>query len=85
MNTKDIQNTLEQYIRQHFGVGDQDEFFSATLNLWEEGYIDSTGIVELIAFIEEQFSLTLPDEVIFEPEFGTIAGMAERIEALLAV
>jgi hypothetical protein len=80
-----IANELESFIRESFQVPDGDELFTREVNLWEEGYVDSIGIVETLGWIEQTWRVRLPEEVVFDPRFTHIAGMAlviqERLEA----
>jgi acyl carrier protein len=46
------------------------------------GYIDSVGVVELLAFLTEEFKVTLPDEVLMSDEFSTIDGIAAIVVRL---
>ena len=73
---------LERYIRAHFAVPSDDDLFTRAVNLWEEGYVDSTGVVEVLAYIEQTWQIIIPDEVLFDPEFTSIAGMAKLIAGL---
>lgn len=78
-----VAEKLEHYIRTQFFVADDDDFFSRDIHLWKEGYVDSTGAVEVIAFLEDEYQIRLPDEVLFDPQFTTINGMAQRVSGLL--
>jgi acyl carrier protein len=73
---------LESYIRDRFAVRPDDLLFSRHVNLWDEGYVDSTGLVEVIAFLESTFDAVLPDEALFSPEFRTITGIAALVAQL---
>ncbi len=73
---------LEAFIREKFQVGDNDPYFDHNVSLWEEGYVDSSGVVEVIAFIEDTFDVAITDEILFSPDFATIAGMSKLIMEL---
>lgn len=73
---------LEAFIRESFQVEDNDPYFDRNVNLWDEGYVDSTGLVEVIAFLEETFGVTITDEMLFSPDFTSIAGMSKMIAEL---
>lgn len=73
---------LEAFIRESFQVEASDQYFDRNVNLWDEGYVDSTGLVEVIAFLEETFGVTIPDEMLFAPGFTSIAGISELIAEL---
>jgi acyl carrier protein len=84
MLSDDISARVEAFIRQRFHVPADDKWFSRRSNLWEEGYVDSTGVVELIAHLESTFDLALADEVLFDPAFSTIDGIAGILRTSMA-
>ena len=77
--TKNIEETVEQFIRSRFRVRPEDDQFSRDVDLWGNGYVDSAGVVEMIAFLEKTFAVKLPDEVLFDPDFTYIRGIARLI------
>lgn len=81
--TEKIAKELEGFIRASFQVPEDDEFFTRDVNLWEEGYVDSIGIVETMGFIEQTWQVRLPEEVVFDPRFTHIDGMAVVIQERL--
>lgn len=83
MTRETIAHTLEDFIRDRFQVESDDDLFSRELNLWEEGYLDSAGVVELIAFMEERFQIEVPRAFLVDPSFTHIDGMAARLEEIV--
>lgn len=77
--SEDSEKTVEEFIRTRFRVRPDDDHFSRDVNLWEEGYVDSAGVVEMIAFLETTFAITLPEEVLFDPDFTYIRGIARLV------
>ncbi len=75
-NQHEIANVIEELIRERFEVRPSDAVFSRKVNLWEEGYLDSLGVVEVISFLESTFGVRIPEEVLFSPDFTHIDGMA---------
>lgn len=75
---------IERFVRDRFQIPANDTLFSRQVNLWEEGYVDSLGVVEVIEFLERQFSIKLPEEVIFAPDFTNIDGIARYVVGLKA-
>ena len=73
---------LEAFIRDNFQVQENDPYFDRNVNLWDEGYVDSTGVVEVISFLEETFGVTIPDAMLFSPDFTSIAGMSKLVAEL---
>jgi acyl carrier protein len=82
MTTAQVAARVEQYVRTQFRVSPSDSRFSRSQRLFEMGYVDSVGVVELLAFIGEEFQLTLPDEVLMSEEFSTIDGIAAIVVRL---
>jgi acyl carrier protein len=75
-----IEDTLEKYIREQFHVQADDDQFGREVNMWELGYVDSAGVVEMIAFLEQTFDITLPEEALFDPEFTNIRGISRIVQ-----
>jgi acyl carrier protein len=71
-----IAEALEDFIRREFRVSRHDPLFHRHVHLYEAGFVDSTGVVELIAFVESTFGVTLEDEQIFSDAFTTIDGIS---------
>jgi len=77
--------SVESFIRARSRVSASDSRFSRQSNLWEDGYVDSIGVVELIGYIEDTFGVVLPDEALFDSAFTSIAGIARIVTALPTV
>jgi len=82
MTAAQIADRVEQYVRTQFRVSPSDTRFSRSQRLFEMGYVDSVGVVELLAFISEEFQITLPDEALMSDEFSTIDGIAAIVARL---
>ena len=74
-----IAHALETFIRGRFQVASNDIYLDHHTDLWTEGYIDSLGIVELIQFMESSFQVSIPSDMLFDPDFVRISGMARLI------
>jgi acyl carrier protein len=79
MTPVEVADRIERYVRTQFRVAPADTRFSRSLPLFEAGYVDSVGVVELLAFIGEEFAVDLPDDVLMSDEFSTIDGIAASI------
>jgi acyl carrier protein len=77
-----VADDIEAFVREHFHVPASDTRFGRRLNLWEEGYVDSVGVVEMIEFLEQRFVVKIPEEVLFSSEFTSIDGIAAAVVAL---
>jgi methoxymalonate biosynthesis acyl carrier protein len=57
MEIQEIATGLQKFIRERFGVPESDPDFNNEVDLFNYGYIDSFGAVDLTSFIEKQFSI----------------------------
>lgn len=74
-------HAIEAFIRQHFRVVSGDPLFSRDAHLFERGYVDSAGVVELLMFVESTYGVSLDDDQLFSDRFTTINGIAELVHA----
>jgi acyl carrier protein len=79
-----IARELEAFLRERLNIRRDDPFFTRSVHLFEQGYLDSAGVVETIAHLERRYGIKLEDEVVFDPNFTHVSGMAEVVARTLA-
>jgi len=84
MNAPQVAASLESFLRRRFRIRDDDANFTRSTGLWEEGYVDSIGVVELIAHLESTWGVAIPDEALLDPAFRSIDGIARIVSGLAA-
>jgi len=67
----DTRDTVRAFIQENFLFGNDDAFKDDTSFL-NEGIVDSTGILELVSFLEEEFSITVEDEELLPENLDSI-------------
>lgn len=77
-----IANHVETFVRSRFQVQPDDAGFTRRVHLWEAGYVDSMGAIELIHNLERSFQITLPDTALFSEGFTSIDGIARIVASL---
>src|SRR5687768_15323455 len=82
-NVVSVADCLESYIRERFQVRCSDRGFTRTVNLWDAGYIDSIGLLELVAFMEATFAISLPEDALFQEDRRCVNGLAQMIADLI--
>jgi acyl carrier protein len=78
--TEQIREFLSEsflYNPDGFPLGDEDSLIA-------NGVIDSTGILELTQFVEDEFQVDVPDEEITPENFDTVNRIFEYVERKLA-
>ena len=78
MNIEEIIKTLEDYIREQFDIGN-DPDYNSEVDLFEYGFLDSMGAMEVIAYIEEEYSIEITQKDVVLYPMNTIAEIAEVI------
>jgi acyl carrier protein len=63
--------TTKQFIVDNFLFGDGAKIANET-PLFEKGIIDSTGVLELVAFIEDNFNVRVTDEELVQENFSSL-------------
>jgi acyl carrier protein len=56
-----IEETIGQFVQETFMIG-QSETLAGDTSFLEKGIIDSTGVLELVSFVEQTFGFTIGDE-----------------------
>ena len=75
----EIINTVRNFIIENF-LFDEDENLKDDTSFLESGIIDSTGILELIEFLEEIFGVTVEDEEMIPENFDSIANVVQYLK-----
>jgi len=74
-----IADALRKFIKESFLFG-RDDAFSNEDSFLELGIIDSTGVLELVTFIEEQYRITIEDEELVPENLDSIDNLVKFIE-----
>jgi acyl carrier protein len=74
----DTRRDIRAFIVQNFFVADEGALGDDDL-LLEAGVVDSTGVLEIIRFLEEQYAITLNDEEILPENLGSISRIADFV------
>lgn len=62
MELDEIKIKIKEYILENFLYSASNDKLADNDSFLEQGIVDSTGILELVAFIEETFPIKLSDE-----------------------
>ncbi len=81
MQTQDIEKDVRKFIADQFFHGRADELTSDGSLLGS--VIDSTGLLELVTFMQEHFGITVEDEDIVPEHLGTVKQVVDYVDAKL--
>ena len=82
MSHNEIISFVTDLVRKNYLVGKSQDLDPAE-SLIATGTVDSTGILELITFLEESFKLQFDDDELTAKNFGTIDGIATFLSGKL--
>lgn len=66
------ENTILNFIQQNYLFGEEVESLQKSDSFLEKGILDSTGVLELISFLEEEFNVEIADEEISPANLDSI-------------
>ena len=74
-----IETLVKEYVARNFIFSDNGFPYSDDASFLEEGIVDSIGVMELVAFVEEQFSVRVDDLDVTPENFDSINRLAAYI------
>ena len=78
MEQSKIAAEVKDYIEKIF-VYDQETNFKVDESLLDSGLVDSTGILEVVSFIEETFNISIEDEEMVPDNLDSVNKIASFI------
>lgn len=74
-----LKNKIRPFIVENFLFG-KDKNFRDDTSLIDEGIIDSTGVLELVGFLEQEFSIVVEDEELLPENLDSINNVVAYLE-----
>ncbi len=73
-----IINTIRNFIIENF-LFEEDENLKAETSFLENGILDSTGVLELIAFLEEKYEIEVEDDELIPQNLDSIINVTQYV------
>jgi acyl carrier protein len=74
-----IEQQIRNFVIENFLFGESNDGLNDTDSLLEKGIIDSTGVLELIAFVEETYGIKVKDEELIPENLDSITNVSDFI------
>ena len=74
-----IRRDVREFILDTFLFGDDHEEFADSDSFMEKGIVDSTGVLELTSFLEEQYNFAVEDEEMVPSNLDSVDNLVEFI------
>jgi acyl carrier protein len=80
MNTED---KIKKFIIKHFMVGEKNPQLQNDVSFLEKGIVDSTGVLELVTFLEETYNITVEDEELVPENLDSVSNLVRFVNQKL--
>ena len=77
-----LKDRIRAFIVENFLFG-KDKNFRDDTSLIDEGIIDSTGVLELVGFLEQEFSIVVEDDELLPENLNSINNVVAYVERKL--
>ena len=74
-----IKSEIRKYIIENFLYGNDDNTLNDNVSFLENGIIDSTGVLELVSFVQETFGIKVKDDELIPNNFDSLS----KLEAFI--
>jgi acyl carrier protein len=76
------QESVREFIVENFLFGDEEGLENES-SFFETGVVDSTGILEIVSFLEEEFEVKVEDEELVPENFSSIVTIDQYLHRKL--
>jgi len=75
----DVEKEIRDFIVENFLFGNREKLPDDDISFIQQGLIDSTGILEVISFIEEKFRIRVEDDELLPENLDSVRCLADFI------
>ena len=79
ISCSDIKEKVKTFIIENFLLGDSSNNLNDEDSFFEKGIIDSTGVLELVSFVEKSFNVKFEDEELIPDNLDSINKVSDFI------
>jgi len=82
--SQDISLTVRRFIAENFLFRDEADAIAHDASLLDAGIIDSTGVLELVCFLESSFGIEVADEDMLPENLDSIRAISSYVTRKLS-
>ena len=75
-----MKQEIREFIFKNYLIGGEEKDLNDKDSFLEKGIIDSTGILELVMFIEENYNIEVEDEEVIPDNLDSVQKVCDYIE-----
>lgn len=76
----ETRNQIRTFIIDNFMLGKESDDFTDKVSLLDIGIIDSTGILELVEFVEEKYEISIEDHELVPENLDSVINLVNFIK-----
>jgi len=80
MPASESESRIREFVAASFGFRGATAQMDGKLDLLANGILDSTAVLEVVAFLEDELGVKVADDEMVPDNFGTIAGMTALVD-----
>lgn len=74
-----IAEEIKEFVVSNFLFGQDDGSLTADQSFLESGIIDSTGVLELVAFVEEKYGIAINDKELLPENLDSVGNVSRFV------
>lgn len=78
-----MEDKIKKFIIKHFMVGEKNPQLDNDVSFLEKGIVDSTGVLELVTFLEETFDIRVEDEELVPENLDSVSSLVRFVSRKL--
>ena len=75
-----VEARIQRFILENFLFSDNGDLLKDDASFLEEGIVDSTGVLELVMFVEETFGIQVEDEEGLPDNFDSVERLKRYVQ-----
>jgi acyl carrier protein len=83
MDQTTIERDIREFLTQNFPLADEGDDLAGGDSLIEAGVIDSTGVLELIEYLESNYNIQIADEEVLPDNLDSIDRISRFVSSKL--
>ena len=81
----ETRSKIKDYIVENFLFGDAEILTDDSISLLDNGIVDSVGVMEIVAFLEQEFGLKVADDELVPENLDSVDNLVRFIGAKAGV
>lgn len=77
----DVKEKIRRYVIDNFMFADEDASLDDDVSFLEMDIIDSTGVIELVGFVEDTFKIEVDDSEITRENFDSVSCLDSFVQS----